>query len=519
MRLYRTAYYIHRDCLSSAPLPETHRALILEGLLALQRTRPRFSFTAVESDTAKGECIFSQFDFGTPWPARGLALRYSTKTKTIRRLKQEADAPILLHPEQVLPEWHPYHQAAHTIDSLSRELNLYSQVREPVRASEWHRLLRPHYFTPIPFWTVSQSPNADHTCQLKCRGCCLAFEERRTTARHRTAMMRKRPSRPIGQALRDGLITPRTTVLDYGCGRGEDAAYLQSLGITIHAWDPVHRPHRELLEADVVNLGYVLNVIEDPLERMEALQQAFKLARQVLIVAALIGKNGNYADGTKLGDGILTRRGTFQRYFSQRELRHYIESGLGHKAKTGGPGLFYVFRNGQRGIWNPRTSWLPRSIVRSLRVGKVLPDGIYIHSSALPSLPASLRKIARRAAELLPPATSYNVLKISRNKPRVSFLLYPAFDTDPYPVLSSSLVVDINKRAIVAARRYSGQDGWILHRKDLLVANTYPHFQRFKNLAALQKQIVPPGTRAIARKKQWTELLIQNSVDLDTLGC
>lgn len=348
MRLYRTAYYIHRDCLASAPLPETHRALMLEGLLALQRTHPRFSFTMVECDTAKGECIFSQYDFREPWPARGQALRYSAKTKTVRRLKREADPPVLLHPEQVLPEWHLYHQAAHTVDALAQELNLYQQVREPVRASHWARVLRPHYFTPSPFWTASQSYNRDQACQLKCRGCCLAFEEHRSTARHRTAMLRRRPSRPIRQALRDGLITPRTSVLDYGCGRGEDAAYLQSLGITVYAWDPIHRPHGDLVEADVVNLSYVLNVIENPLERLDVLQHAFKLACRVLIVSALIGKKGNLAAGTPFGDGIITRRGSFQKYFGHRELRHYVESGVGRKPVFGGLGIFYVFHDGQR---------------------------------------------------------------------------------------------------------------------------------------------------------------------------
>ena len=36
----------------------------------------------------------------------------------------------------------------------------------------------------------------------------------------------------------------------------------------------------------MVNLGYVVNVIEDPSERAEALRLAWKLTRQVLVVAA-----------------------------------------------------------------------------------------------------------------------------------------------------------------------------------------------------------------------------------------
>jgi hypothetical protein len=40
--------------------------------------------------------------------------------------------------------------------------------------------------------------------------------------RHRTAIGRGDLSRPVRQSLVDGLISPETSVLDYGCGRGQD---------------------------------------------------------------------------------------------------------------------------------------------------------------------------------------------------------------------------------------------------------------------------------------------------------
>jgi hypothetical protein len=39
---------------------------------------------------------------------------------------------------------------------------------------------------------------------------------------------------------------------------------LQALGYQAEGWDPVHRPEVGKRDADVVNLGYVVNVIEDP---------------------------------------------------------------------------------------------------------------------------------------------------------------------------------------------------------------------------------------------------------------
>jgi hypothetical protein len=43
-------------------------------------------------------------------------------------------------------------------------------------------------------------------------------------------------------------------------------------------WDPNFRPDADIIEADVVNIGFVINVIEDIDERIEALQKAYSLA-------------------------------------------------------------------------------------------------------------------------------------------------------------------------------------------------------------------------------------------------
>jgi DNA phosphorothioation-associated putative methyltransferase len=96
----------------------------------------------------------------------------------------------------------------------------------------------------------------------------------------------------------------------------------------------------------VVNLGYVLNVIEDPAERLETLVTAWRLARRLLVVAGLIRDSSADAPcAMALNDGILTRRNTFQKYFSQRELQSYIEDGLEVSAVPVALGIFHVFRD------------------------------------------------------------------------------------------------------------------------------------------------------------------------------
>jgi len=53
-------------------------------------------------------------------------------------------------------------------------------------------------------------------------------------------------------------------------------------GYTSAGWDPYYSPDNSCTPADVVNLGYVINVIENPAERREALIKAWELTRKVL---------------------------------------------------------------------------------------------------------------------------------------------------------------------------------------------------------------------------------------------
>lgn len=148
--------------------------------------------------------------------------------------------------------------------------------------------------------------------------------------------------------LDDGLVRPDTRVLDYGCGHGEDMRQLQARGIVCDGWDPVFRPDGERKAADVVNLGYVINVIEDAAERAEVLRSAWSLTESVLIVAGRLAIEAKPTTGASaFEDGYVTRLGTFQKLYQQHELRAWIEQSLGRDVVPAGPGVFYVFRDAQ----------------------------------------------------------------------------------------------------------------------------------------------------------------------------
>ncbi|OMB89905.1 SAM-dependent methyltransferase [Mycolicibacterium conceptionense] len=167
-------------------------------------------------------------------------------------------------------------------------------------------------------------------------------------ARHRTAMTRGVLSRPMALAISDGVLNSTLSVFDYGCGRGDDLRNLTALGFQADGWDPSHRCGAALRSADIVNIGYVVNVIDDRAERRETLQRAWNLAKQVLVVSARLVWEARDLEGRPYADGLVTRTGTFQKFYEQAELAAWIEDSLSVKPVAAAPGIFYAFRDAAR---------------------------------------------------------------------------------------------------------------------------------------------------------------------------
>ena len=164
-------------------------------------------------------------------------------------------------------------------------------------------------------------------------------------ARHKTAIWRPSYSLPIKCLLRDGLVHGETSVFDYGCGHGQDIELLRGSGIPCDGWDPAFQPDAPKRPADVVNLGYVINVIEDARERATAVRAAWDLCTKLLVVAAQIEFSAPDKEQRPFADGVLTSRGTFQKYYTQSELRAYLEAELATDAIPAAPGVFYLFKD------------------------------------------------------------------------------------------------------------------------------------------------------------------------------
>ena len=164
--------------------------------------------------------------------------------------------------------------------------------------------------------------------------------------RHRTAISRNALSLPAKILFTGGIANENDSYLDYGCGRGDDIKFLRELGVPASGWDPHFAPKEELLvKSDVVNLGFVLNVIENPEERIEVLKKAFKLAKKCLCVAVMLHSQNSATSALPFKDGHITSINTFQKFYDQQELENLLSNALGAPLIAGAPGVFLVFKD------------------------------------------------------------------------------------------------------------------------------------------------------------------------------
>ena len=147
-----------------------------------------------------------------------------------------------------------------------------------------------------------------------------------TAAPHKTAIQRWSLSRPVALALEHRLLSTKTTFFHYPCGRGRELRRLHQLGVPVSGWAPAFFPDEDRTPADEVNLGYVVNVIEDLEERPVALRPAWEVAHKLLIVSARLARDTRTVTADYQGDGIVTCNRTFQKFFARDKLRAWIQS-------------------------------------------------------------------------------------------------------------------------------------------------------------------------------------------------
>jgi len=294
-------------------------------------------FNVIKINSQEGQISFLYYTefFDNPFPSLQRSCVVNLGSGHVKRLRYDlSDNPPILHrKELLLPADHPQVPIFAALTQQLEAAGLFRDTRRIGFAREWQKRLQAAGFEVHNHKLVSLNGFAQP-----------GQSSTETLARHRTALQRYALSTPLQALHRHGYCDGSRTIFDYGCGRGDDIRILQHNGIAAAGWDPHFLPDAAKTKADIVNLGFVLNVIENPAERAQALREAYALADKVLAVAVML--MGRAApNGEAFSDGVRTSRNTFQKYYTQRELRDYLSAVLDKEPVAVGPGVFFVFKD------------------------------------------------------------------------------------------------------------------------------------------------------------------------------
>ncbi|MDP1673129.1 MAG: DNA phosphorothioation-associated putative methyltransferase, partial [Burkholderiales bacterium] len=233
-----------------------------------------------------------------------------------RTYETSVNPPILHRKELLIAENHPERSKYEALTHAAEQIGLFDDTNRIGFKAAWDALLLLKGFKVVDHELLPIGNDETGAIDEP----ISAFER---VERHRTALTRYDFSAPMQTLARFGFLDGSKSVFDYGCGRGDDLRILSANEIPASGWDPHYAPDKVKQQADIVNLGFVINVIENRDERAEALQGAYALAKELLVVSAMLSSQES-VNGVPYGDGVLTARSTFQKYYSQDELRNYI---------------------------------------------------------------------------------------------------------------------------------------------------------------------------------------------------
>jgi DNA phosphorothioation-associated putative methyltransferase len=327
-------------------LPENARSVVEHAMGALP-PQAMGATNVVRIDDDLQEVAFLSYPTlgSAPFPELACSWKVDVPTErlTYRTYSDSLNPPILHRTELLVPEDAPARATFQALTAQCEQLGLFDNPTIIAFRRQWYELIQQKGYQ-LDGSELRPIGNAVTSSDNSAAIGTAADAESNSILRHLTALSRSTLSAPVQSLIRDGLLRRDRTFFDYGCGRGDDLAALTASGYSGAGWDPYFKPDDVRQQAHIVNLGFVINVIEDLEERIEALQGAYSLAQGVLAVAAMLSSN-EPASGRAYKDGIRTSRNTFQKYYTQSELQQFIEGVLDEDAYPVGPGIFYVFRD------------------------------------------------------------------------------------------------------------------------------------------------------------------------------
>ncbi|WP_295899513.1 DNA phosphorothioation-associated putative methyltransferase [uncultured Vibrio sp.] len=325
------AIYLHKDAFSALPkvltqfIPAVAKAVNLDeedwNLVKLFKKEFRLS-------------LLHYPDFYTDsYPAleQSRNVDLSKLSHKITGYRESENPPILHRKETMVLPTNEYYEHFVSLTQEGENAGLYENSRLIGFKRSWESLIARHGYELVDGRL------------FRCSS--VTTQEEAGIDRHRTAIVRHELSAPMKTLVKHGYLKGEHSIFDYGCGRGDDLRELEAHGLDALGWDPNFQPDNDKSNSDIVNIGFVLNVIEDQDERLDALLGAWELADKFLVVSVMLANENYIAQFKPYKDGVITSRNTFQKYYAQSEIKAYIERSLQEDAITVAPGIFYIFKD------------------------------------------------------------------------------------------------------------------------------------------------------------------------------
>lgn len=330
-----THVYVHSDAVKE--LPTSIRSLAT--LAAQLAQESEFFYTVLKFGLRAPSVSLLHYPgfwhHAFPLLSRSATVDFAERRLKVTDYRSRSNRPVLHRKELLLPSSHSHYEKFSAVTKRAEELGLFQDPQSIGLQKGWRKVL-----------CEKRVSVRGHTLRLTCTNARPSGDrDIVTVARHRSAISRTHLSQPFQVLKRYGFLNGNYSVFDYGCGRGRDMTLLRDLSVEVSGWDPHFFPNNKRQTADIVNLGFVINVIEERSERDFVLTDSFSLASKMLVVSALIG-SPDYATKTQAhGDGVITSLGTFQKYFLPDELENYVRDLLSVPVTSVAQGVVIAFQS------------------------------------------------------------------------------------------------------------------------------------------------------------------------------
>jgi hypothetical protein len=254
-----THHYVHLDGFDLLPADATSRLVAAESLAQVTRG-DRYNVARFDNSHNNRVALLnypSFFEDAFPALHESWNVDLAPGRVSYRSYRDSLTPPILHRKELMLPPDHPRRAEFQALTEAAEAIGLFEDTTRIGFREQWLRLVREKGYQIVghDLIPIANDETTDVTTEAPTNGDAVA--------RHLTALVRYGFSAPVQALARYGLITPSVEVFDYGCGRGDDIRGLVANGVAACGWDPHYAPDAAKREADVVNLCFVINVIED----------------------------------------------------------------------------------------------------------------------------------------------------------------------------------------------------------------------------------------------------------------